>query len=294
MAKYNGEDLKQLTDLDLDQKIKWAKEAIENWYKAHNGNVYVSFSGGKDSVVLLDLARSVQENIPAVFLNTGLEFPEVVDVVKATPNTVQIRPKKTFRQVIEHYGYPVVSKEQAQYIHEYRTTKSDKLRDLRWNGRNGSNSYKISEKWKYLVDAPFKISAKCCDALKKNPSRGYEKKSGCWPMIGTKTNDSIGRKNSWLRHGCNMYDSKRPLSHPLSVWSDDDIWAYIKAYNLNYPAVYDMGYNNTGCIFCAFGAHLENPNKFQVLKKTHLKKWSYCMDNLGMGQVLDFIGIPAE
>lgn len=53
MAKYNGDDLAQLTELNLDQKIKWALEAIENWNKRFKNKTYVSFSGGKDSVALL-------------------------------------------------------------------------------------------------------------------------------------------------------------------------------------------------------------------------------------------------
>ena len=60
------------------------------------------------------------------------------------------------------------------------------------------------------------------------------------------------------------------------------------------------GEKRTGCVFCAFGAHLEKaPNRFQRLKITHPKLWDYCMrpweeHGLGMRQVLEYIGIPVE
>ncbi len=56
----------------------------------------------------------------------------------------------------------------------------------------------------------------------------------------------------------------------------------------------------TGCMFCAFGAHLEKyPNRFQKMQRTHPKQWEYCMrpcedGGLGMARVLDFIGVPWE
>lgn len=64
----------------------------------------------------------------AVFVDTGLEYPEIKQFVSKFPNVDIIKPKMPFHQVIEKYGYPVVSKEQAQYIYEYRHTKSEYLK----------------------------------------------------------------------------------------------------------------------------------------------------------------------
>lgn len=70
---------------------------------------------------------------------------------------------------------------------------------------------------------------------------------------------------------------------------------------------YTTGRNRTGCVFCMFGCHLEKePNRFQRLKETHPKLYDYCInggkynedgvwqpskDGLGIGHVLDFIGV---
>ena len=56
------------------------------------------------------------------------------------------------------------------------------------------------------------------------------------------------------------------------------------------------GESRTGCMFCAFGEHLEpQPNKFQRMQITHPKQWEYCMKpvdqgGLGLSIPLDYIG----
>jgi len=290
-------DSKLLADrqkLPLKHKIGMSKRRIEAWYKHWKGQVYISFSGGKDSTALLHLVRSIYSDVPAVFVDTGLEFPEIRDFVKSTPNVIWLKPKMGFKQVIKKYGYPVVSKENAQKIHEIRTTKSDVLRDKRLNG-DMLGYGKLPEKWKFLIDAPFKVSHQCCDALKKSPFRTYERKSGRKAYIGTMASDSSGRKTSYLRRGCNSFESKRPISNPMSFWVDKDVWRYLKGNDIPYSPIYDMGYTRTGCIFCAFGVQRESyPNKFQRLEQTHPAQWRYCMDKLGMREVLEFIGVETE
>jgi hypothetical protein len=60
------------------------------------------------------------------------------------------------------------------------------------------------------------------------------------------------------------------------------------------------GIHRTGCIFCAFGCHLEKePNRFQQLKLTHPKIWEYCLKpwsegGLGMKEVLDYIHVKYD
>ena len=127
---------------------------ILEWIMHYDSQVYVSFSGGKDSTVLLDLVRRVDNSIKAAFFNTGLEYPEIIEFVKSIDNVIWLKPKMSFPKVIEKYGYPAVSKEQSSFIQEYRDTKSEKLKDIRWNG-NKYGRGKISKKWRKLIDAPF-------------------------------------------------------------------------------------------------------------------------------------------
>ena len=71
--KYTNEDLKQMQSFDLDRKIQITQTRIIEFYERLEGKVYISFSGGKDSTVLLDLVRRIYPDVPAVYIDTGLE-----------------------------------------------------------------------------------------------------------------------------------------------------------------------------------------------------------------------------
>jgi 3'-phosphoadenosine 5'-phosphosulfate sulfotransferase (PAPS reductase)/FAD synthetase len=119
--KHTRNDLIQMQSLPLPAKIQMTKRRIYEWVE-HFGEdgVYVSFSGGKDSTVLLDLVRKSYPEIPAVFVDTGLEYPEIREFVRTFENVVWLKPKMNFRQVIEKYGYPFFSKEISECIAESR------------------------------------------------------------------------------------------------------------------------------------------------------------------------------
>lgn len=105
-------DLQYKQALPLEVKVKMTKQRIREWVKEFGTEgVYVSFSGGKDSTVLLHIVREMYPNIPAVFCDTGLEYPEIREFVKAFDNVVWLKPKKNFKQIIQEYGYPFFSKE---------------------------------------------------------------------------------------------------------------------------------------------------------------------------------------
>ena len=295
-------ELIMLQSLPLDIKIAKTKLRIKEWVEEFGINgVYVSYSGGKDSEVLLDICRSLYPNIKAVFVNTGQEFPETIKQVlmrkKQGYNIDILRPKMKFADVVREHGYPVVSKEQAQYIDQYINHKSEKTKYLRWNGINGS--WKISEKWKYLTEVDFKISDKCCYYLKKEPMFAFENETKRKPIIGSMADESLGRKRSYLKTGCNSFESKKPQSKPLGFWKESDIWEYIKENNLQISEMYTkFGRTRTGCYGCLFGCHIEEQktgtNRIVELSKTHPLLYKHLMEDLNYKHIMKALGLKTK
>jgi 3'-phosphoadenosine 5'-phosphosulfate sulfotransferase (PAPS reductase)/FAD synthetase len=295
------EELKYRQSWTLYQKIDHAAGTIDSFMSKTGGKGYISFSGGKDSTVLLDMARRIlRKDFPAVFCNTGNEFPEIVQFVKTFDNVTIIRPKMRIPDVLSKYGFPLINKEQSQYIRQARNSNSEILRNIRINGdkgRNGQLLGKIADKWKFLLKAPFEVSEQCCEKLKKVPFKLYEKETGLHPIIGTMAEESRLRFQKWLKYGCNSFETNMIASYPLSIWTEADAWAYIRKFKVPYSSIYDKGCRRTGCMFCGFGCTLEKGcfNRFDVLHHLHPKAYMTFMNYTNNGvtyrEALEYIGV---
>lgn len=340
--RHERGELEQMQSLSLDAKVSMTKRRIRDWYEGWEGQVYLSFSGGKDSTVLKHIIEDMYLDIPSVFYDTGLEYPEIRTFVKKQQNVTVVRPKMSFRDVIIKYGYPIIGKEVAHKIHEARISIEHGNTNARsfksFDGSMVGSMFDYS-KYKYLLTAPFKVSHLCCDKTKKQPAHEYEKETERHPIIASMAVESRARLQNWLQYGCNAFDMKRPRSTPMAFWTEQDVLHYIVANHLLICSVYgeikhvqknqlngqidlidSIGYEEgdklqctgcqrTGCVFCGFGAHLDKePTRFQRLKQTHPKHWEYCIGGgewkdglwqpsdkgLGMGYVLDYIGVKYE
>ena len=327
-------DLRQLQALPLSLKIRLTQDRIRQWVNEFGEDgVYVSFSGGKDSTVLLHLVRELFQNVPAVFCDTGLEYPEIREHVRTFENVEWLKPEMNFRKVIETYGYPVISKEIAHSVHDVCTqakrNNCEKRETSIWktlfceSGKYAQNKPQFARtKYDYLLDAPFKISHKCCDVMKKKPAKKYEKKTGRKAIIGTMTDESRMRKSEWLKHGCNVFSAKRQISKPMSFWTEQDVLLYIKQNKIKICSVYGeiieedeipgqmtwgdigleiggcklktTGCSRTGCMFCLFGSSGSAKDKFEMMKHTHPAQYEWIMKDwdkggLGYKNVIDWL-----
>lgn len=371
MSAFTKDDLKRFQAESLDEKFQRSLAKIAEWYSRWNNEVYVSFSGGKDSTVLADICakwcKIIGKPLYLVFVNTGLEYPEIQKFVKEYAEYLRnkydievvldiVRPKMRFDEVIKTYGYPIIGKRQANAVSLARKNLEDgryslrlmhlgvsieeaKTSGLQMPADDMLDRYKKSSngsmfnvhKYRYLLTTDFKISDVCCDVMKKTPADDYQKRTGRKPILATMTDESMLREKSWLQNGCNAFDAKRPRSAPMSFWTEQDVFQYIKKEQLPIASVYGdivyeeepeqmrledygidcgvkeklrtTGCDRTGCIFCAFGCHLEKePSRFQRLKETHPRQYEYCIgggeydesgtwkpnkQGLGMGHVFD-------
>lgn len=322
---HDAARLKELQALSLDRKIMITQTRIIDWYEHFGGKVYVSFSGGKDSTVLLDLARRAYPDMKAVFVNTGLEYPEIRKFALGFDNVEELRPvwgragKKrgkaadaviTFYDTL-YYGYPLISKAVANAITRSRKNPEGS-RWIRLHGQykrlDGARSQFDYSKYLPLYHLPVRISDECCLVNKKGPDRIYQRKTKSHPIVATMTEEAIIRQQAWIVTGCNAFDSAKPISKPLSFWTNQDVLTYISRFGIDICSVYGdivfqdedgqeydagdayqifgapckklkcTGCERTGCVYCAFGVHLEKgQTRFQRLAVTHPHLYEHCI-----------------
>lgn len=341
---------RKLMALDVQDKEILTYEKLDEWYTAWGGQCYVSFSGGKDSTVLAYLAawylssfRTPPWELNLVFVNTGLEYPEIQRFVNEyaawlrrefphiTVNLVRLRPQMNIRQVVTKYGYSIVSKEVANNV--WLARRGNKYRMMRLRGemldKDGNKSIWNCDNWAFLLDAPFLVFSECCHIMKKRAAHTYERESREKPIVAMMAEEGRQRFQTWTATGCNAFEGKRPMSKPMSFWTEQDVLQFIVDRELPIASVYGdivasdgendynatlidcklhcTGCQRTGCMFCAFGAHLEKgENRFERMKHTHPKHYEFCIGGgewdadglwkpnekgLGYGRVLDFIGV---
>ena len=170
-------------------------------------------------------------------------------------------------------------------------------------------------KYKFMLNAPFEISNKCCDVMKKEPAHTYGKNTGRYPITAQMASESRLRTQQWLQNGCNGFEMKNPISNPMSFWTNQDVLTYIHTYNIKICSVYGeivfegdtdesrqlsfadfglmketrklktTGCKRTGCMFCGYGCHLEKPGKgrFEKMKITHPQLYDYIMRSKDKG-----------
>ena len=317
-------ELQELQALPLKYKVMITEQRIKDWVEEFGEDgVYISFSGGKDSTVLLHIVRELYPDIPAVFVDTGLEYPEIREFVKTFDNVTWLKPKKNFRIIINDYGYPFISKDVANKVYGARRyakglTGIEPLRHKMLMGTaiqpDGTKSKFNCTKYKFMLKAPFEISDYCCNIMKKQPCQIFEKKTGRKPILAQMACESRKRTTGWLKTGCNAFEAKHQQSNPMAFWTEQDVLLFIKEYsicictvygdiveatgksgdynnedkdllNKDLPLLKTTGCNRTGCIFCGFGCHLEKQGegRFLRLKETHPKLYDYIMRAIDKG-----------
>jgi 3'-phosphoadenosine 5'-phosphosulfate sulfotransferase (PAPS reductase)/FAD synthetase len=317
---HDTERLKQLQALPLERKVGFSCARISEWYARNNGQVYVSFSGGKDSTVLLYLVRKLYPDVPAVFCDTGLEYPELRTFVKTFDNVEFLKPTRTFYDVVFKYGYPVFSKIVSDSVHMARSKPggyyASKFDPESAVSKMYGGRYCVA-RHAHLLTAPFKCTALCCKIFKKDTAKKYEQRTGRKPYIGMLAVESMERRRQWITNGCNAFDKSRPTSNPLSFWKTQDILEYAVVKKIPIAPVYGdivlekgkyrtTGCETTGCVFCLFGLQRDKkPNRIERLKETHPRLYSYCIrggfvdpidgfwkptkEGLGMKSVIEYI-----
>lgn len=280
--------LELLRALPLDLKIMKSNILINEALDKYGTNVYVSYSGGKDSTVLSHLVRQLRPDILHIFSNTTCEYPETLQHLKWEReqngmNILMVKPYDKYKQpwnfkrVVKEDGFPMFSKVVANAIRTYRRAKSDRT-------RQNSVDYITRRFKRFLVYKDLNISDKCCEKLKKTPIKQAARKLGMQcAILGILAEESRQRELDWVNYGCNVFDVKKDNQcRPLSFWTEKDIYDYIELHKLKISKLYEMGYERNGCMFCGFGIeydYFQGKNRYERLSITHPKMYTYLINN---------------
>lgn len=276
--------------MSLDDKVTTACHRIEEMWYETEGKCYVSFSGGKDSTVLLALIKLCEEvltipvgGIPAVFSNTGIEMGITVDFVRWVKesgwysNVQMIRPEHSFDWCIKKYGKPMKSKVRSEYLHRWQTgvrtenTVKSLVYGISRSGKTAKQS-RLADKDFHMLSDEFGIlaSPKCCTVLKKNPFKQFEKDNGVKGTIYGLRADEGGARELVIRKKyenggkiCTFYSKGKIKKAPIVDWADEDVEEFIKAYKVPLSDAYTKyGFHRTGCMACPYNSHVDNDLKY--------------------------------
>lgn len=336
------EELKRRQQFSLKEKIKWTIERYIDYVEVYTTDgIFLGFSGGKDSQTLKDIIDRLHSgkmdeylsneylflynklikgkiSPESVFCDTGLEFPEIRKNVKLHDNVVWLKPKMIWTDVVTNIGFLIGSKKVSRMVSDLlnpternKNSRTLYLTGLKQDGTKSTN-FKMPKIWKSLLNAPFKVSGKCCDIFKKEPFHRYQKETGKQPITATTAAEGSMRKLSYMANGCNSFGDK-PMSRPFSIWLDKDVWDYSEMYNIRFAEVYYRrevefmendgtlvmitvdGEDRTGCMFCLVGRPKEIKNRFDRLRLTHNKQYRFLMDGkVNLRRVLEFLGITSK
>lgn len=302
----------QYMALPYDAKVALAKNRIWEWKDAcwRNDKDYAVSVGGLDSITLLALCREELGECDGISVSC-LEDKSIQAVHKEM-GVISIKPMKTKVQVLQEYGFPVVSKLAAAKIARLQTPgdtspiiKAYMTGDMgAWGGYGHNERFKLPDKWverfgglykEFRPDldckcAPFKVSDQCCYWLKELPVQTYQQEHNIWPFLGLMQCEGGRRQYSLRMHGCNYIGENTARSCPFNYFSRQDLLQLALDLHVHVPEIYGeivrdpdgtlrtTKAQRTGCSMCGFGIHLDGrPHHFDLLREKNPKEWDFWM-----------------
>lgn len=247
-------------------------EVIRNTINKYGeDNFYISFSGGKDSTIVSHLIDEALPNnkIPRIFINTGIEYIDMVKYVKEISSKddriIVYNSGVNIKQMLEKYGYPFKSKEHSEkvsiYQHSGMKGKSVKryVSGLNKDSTPAFNKCPKILEYQFTSENKLKISRECCHKLKKEPCHRYEKESGRRISITGLRIAEGGTRRQYK--GCVVFDSNNNLKKfkPINPCTDEWCDWYVESRNIKLCKLYYPPFNfkRTGCKGCPFALELE-------------------------------------
>ena len=309
--------------LPYEVKIKQAELRAREYIEKLDDmelNAHVSV-GGLDSIVLLLFLRKIGIDVPAISVS-ALEDKSIQRIHREL-GVIPIAPGKPKIQILQEYGFPVISKKVAGRIDTLQrpTEKNKTVRHAIITGECGVQGHyaknsrmKLPQKWLELFAgyenenegvnyriAPFKVSNKCCLYMKEQPCDKWAKEHKSRPYLGLMASEGGQREEALTEHGCNYFGKGVIRSAPFAPFLRQDILQLALDLEAPVPEIYGTIERR----MCGFGVHMETrPHRFDQLRVRNQKEWEFWMyrcctdpetgEKFGWGRVLDYIGVEWE
>lgn len=303
----------QYMSMPYEAKVNLAKTRIWEWDDTccHYGKTPAVSVGGLDSITLLALVQSeLGKDVQGISVSV-LE-DKSVQAVHREMGVIPIKPLKSKAEILQEYGFPVVSKLAAAKISRLQTPGDDSpiikaymTGELgAWGGYGHNDRFKLPDKWVELFGglyghfrpdlnckcAPFKVSDQCCYWLKELPMQQYQQEHDIWPFLGLMQSEGGRRQYSLRMHGCNYVGKDTARSCPFNYFTRQDLLQLALDLNVHIPEIYGeivrdpdgtlrtTKAQRTGCSMCGFGIHLDGrPHHFDLLREQNPKEWEFWM-----------------
>lgn len=299
--------------LPYSAKVNMAKRRIREWadFCWENGKNYAVSVGGLDSITLLALARkTLHEDVPGI--SVSILEDKSIQAVHKEMGVIPVKPLKSKVQILQEYGFPVVSKQAAAKIARLQVP-DDPSPIIRaymtgdegaWGGYKHNEKFKLPDTWVELFGglyadmrpdlkckvAPFKVSDQCCYWLKELPVQLYQEEHNIWPFLGLMQSEGGRRQYSLRAHGCNYVGESTARSCPFNYFYRQDLLQLALDLGVHVPEIYGeivrepdgtlrtTKAQRTGCSMCGFGIHLDGrPHHFDLLREQNPKEWEFWM-----------------
>jgi len=214
--------------------------------------------------------------------------PDMWDKFRAEGLVWRAGTPKSYWWCVDQYGWPILGKAASKL--QARRINIDCF--LRFSN-TASDDPKLMQYYDMLREV--KISQACCDVLKKQPSQKIQRELKVDLLfLGMMSSESYRRFQTFADKGylfevvTESRKIKMPVyhCHPLGIWTDDDIWEYIRRYDVPYSPLYDITYLDedgneqkiarNGCVGCYTSFGRRNSQMY-VLRQTHPERWRQIM-----------------
>ena len=267
--------------------VKKAKNRISTLYYQTAGACCLSFSGGKDSTVVLALIKSLELDIPAVFCDTQIELDATYNFVRWVNENYYpveiVKPEKSFSEVLKEYGKPIKSKMRSHALRAYQNNPNAKSAKNLFDKKVHRVSIANRDFHILHPDFKIKISPNCCDYLKKKPFEKHFKENDFGGYFtGERISEGGARAfqaEKRVKEGkpiCTKISGNYIVKAPIIDWSDEMVEEFIKRENVPLSEAYTKyGMSRTGCCCCPFSKELAEDLK--VMWKYEPQKYKASM-----------------